>query len=1043
MIVRQLTDILMKVFIRLFLTMKSQSLIFNYFLLLFGVIALNLVSCKEGFQEDSSLTADPFTIIEQLSAFVENVDPTAEEFKHYASNLDGYLSAEEQDSILCVSFKEGYTVSYDYYGKALIKGTDDYQIDTAGITHLVDSLYGQYLGNSVNSSIRKTQRIHTRAVAIDFVYLKKRKVLIWTPWSSDPDPNLLYKNGQEFIDIINKLNHDKNCLVKLSVDGPKTELSDIKKFNSYDMVICITHGTKNGELLLPIDMIERGLNLFREDSDFRKSFYISRVKKGEKPVNSMKLTEKVMNDLLPSDLSKTIIWTLMCYAGIPNSAFFKACKSKNVADFYGADNFIYGNSVIKEFESFMPRLLQCYSTIKAYNALKGGHLHSEGNSHYFYRRLGDNSTIVAYRVGIPIEAKRIQRTVNSITRASDAETDTYSLSFKFVFPTGTISSIDEVDHGIALYDSSTGQTSYIPVDSKTLDYYSFIEFDDVTVFDIGLFASSLKPDCEYMFGMYEIGLNGEINEYGDKIAFRTDADDLRQKLIQFYYDTDGPNWTHNENWCSDKPLEEWYGIVPDVYDHNCVQISLESNGLSGDGSLAGCELITYLNVMDNQLTSLDVSGCSAIRLMYCMDNQLTNLDVSRCSSMTTLVCYGNQLESLNVSGCSSLTGLSCGNNKLTHLDISECSSLLTLYCGANLFTSLDFSKHPTLQKIECYDSYSLTSLNVSGCCSLVELECGFGSPWGGEPSHGPLLNLNVTGCTGLTSLTCHGGSLTDLNLSGCYALKELWCNDNYLQSLDISDCKSLYVINCASNQLSSISLSGYTELKTLYICYNSFTNLSLRGCTSLEHLECYNNDLRTLDLSGCISLSGLSCDHNHLSSLDLSDSSNIEHVFADNNNLVSINLRNRKHLKYLWCNYNNITDLDVSECPLLESFQIFGNRQLKSLALNGCSSIKSLDCSSLSLQNLGILNCSSLETLRCENNNLTSLNTEGCSSLRNLSCQNNSITQQIPSLFKQLYTFVHDQKYLYYYDDNGNLTYSVNEAGWYYPGEPEKGYHGL
>ena len=34
----------------------------------------------------------------------------------------------------------------------------------------------------------------------------------------------------------------------------------------------------------------------------------------------------------------------------------------------------------------------------------------------------------------------------------------------------------------------------------------------------------------------------------------------KDALIAFYKATNGDNWTRNDNWCSDKPLEEWYGV---------------------------------------------------------------------------------------------------------------------------------------------------------------------------------------------------------------------------------------------------------------------------------------------------------------------------------------------------------------------------------------------------------------------------------------------------------------------------------------------------
>ena len=37
----------------------------------------------------------------------------------------------------------------------------------------------------------------------------------------------------------------------------------------------------------------------------------------------------------------------------------------------------------------------------------------------------------------------------------------------------------------------------------------------------------------------------------------------REVLLDFYKSTNGDGWKNNTNWCSDKPLSEWYGISTD------------------------------------------------------------------------------------------------------------------------------------------------------------------------------------------------------------------------------------------------------------------------------------------------------------------------------------------------------------------------------------------------------------------------------------------------------------------------------------------------
>ncbi len=52
----------------------------------------------------------------------------------------------------------------------------------------------------------------------------------------------------------------------------------------------------------------------------------------------------------------------------------------------------------------------------------------------------------------------------------------------------------------------------------------------------------------------------------------------REALIALYNAWDGDNWTRNDNWCSDKPLSEWYGVG---VDNGVVDLSLPNNNLKG------------------------------------------------------------------------------------------------------------------------------------------------------------------------------------------------------------------------------------------------------------------------------------------------------------------------------------------------------------------------------------------------------------------------------------------------------------------------------
>lgn len=53
----------------------------------------------------------------------------------------------------------------------------------------------------------------------------------------------------------------------------------------------------------------------------------------------------------------------------------------------------------------------------------------------------------------------------------------------------------------------------------------------------------------------------------------------REALVALYNATDGPHWKDNTNWCSDKPLSEWYGVY--LSGERVSQLNLEFNGLNG------------------------------------------------------------------------------------------------------------------------------------------------------------------------------------------------------------------------------------------------------------------------------------------------------------------------------------------------------------------------------------------------------------------------------------------------------------------------------
>ena len=365
-----------------------------------------------------------------------------------------------------------------------------------------------------------------------------------------------------------------------------------------------------------------------------------------------------------------------------------------------------------------------------------------------------------------------------------------------------------------------------------------------------LLFRGLDINTTYCYFVYYYDKTNSCFRQGETKIFYTGDSDLREQLIQFYHSTGGDNWTHNDNWCSDRPLDEWYGIS---YDSQGYNISLSYNNLTGYGSLHSSEIVK-LDCSFNQLTSLDVSGCTALKWLECSYNQLTSLDVSGCTALEVLDCGYNQLTSLDLSGLTTLDYFDCSKNQLTSLDVSGCTALGSLTYANGQLTSLNVSGCTALEWLLCYDN-QLTSLNVSGCTALEELDCGYNQ----------LTSLDVSGCTALEELDCGYNQLTSLNVSGCTALKELDCDCNQLTSLDLSGLTTLDYFDCSKNQLTSLDVSSCTALGTLECDNNQLTSLNVSGCTALMWLDCYCNQLTSLDVSGCTALKWLGCYGNKIS----------------------------------------------------------------------------------------------------------------------------------------------------------------------------------
>ena len=157
----------------------------------------------------------------------------------------------------------------------------------------------------------------------------------------------------------------------------------------------------------------------------------------------------------------------------------------------------------------------------------------------------------------------------------------------------------------------------------------------------------------------------------------------RAALVALYNATDGPNWVNNENWLTDAPLGDWYGVTT---NHEGRVVALE---------------FTYYDRAAGQWIANNVSGSippelgnlASLERMQFYANSLTGPippELGGLANLTALHLYGNDLSGPippELGNLGNLTRLWLGDNRLTGQvpsELGNLNGLETLYLNDNV-----------------------------------------------------------------------------------------------------------------------------------------------------------------------------------------------------------------------------------------------------------------------------------------------------------------------------------------------------------------------
>ena len=216
------------------------------------------------------------------------------------------------------------------------------------------------------------------------------------------------------------------------------------------------------------------------------------------------------------------------------------------------------------------------------------------------------------------------------------------ISPEAMYPLGKFA---EVEYGIVVYQTDNEEKR--------------IAIEDITgqASTFNLHFRGLDYNTEYTYFTYYYDKTNAAFRQGELKTFKTQGEDeLRDLLIEFYNSTGGDNWHCNDNWCSNKPLNEWYGINQDSLGY-VVSIDLSNNNLTGSAKISFDDFsnLSSFNIDNNKIKEVYIQGndnINEITLTNCATDYIRFDNFTKVSiSCETLNSLSGECDVLNVSNC--------------------------------------------------------------------------------------------------------------------------------------------------------------------------------------------------------------------------------------------------------------------------------------------------------------------------------------------------------------------------------------------------------
>lgn len=269
------------------------------------------------------------------------------------------------------------------------------------------------------------------------------------------------------------------------------------------------------------------------------------------------------------------------------------------------------------------------------------------------------------------------------------------------------------------------------------------------------------------------------------IPEKPDAPDdaqMRKFLVRMYDDCNGDGWIKKDNWKTDSPLTEWYGVLYDK-ESGKYSVSMHENELKGTLTIEDCSQLDSVCLQKNRIKKVIVKN-SSIKKLVLNNNWVKDCEFSDCDEM----------ENLSLSG----------NYSLTKLDVSMLPNLVELDISSADIPEADLTKNKKLQKFFASFCKKLKKINFSNLEELWNIDVTYSSS---------LEEINLKGTKKIGVLMCSNCNLTDLDLSTTVKNAIVECKSNKINKQLDFDAKSKFFIFRHDQKYRYRYSGGYTENK--------------------------------------------------------------------------------------------------------------------------------------------------------------------------------------------------------------------------------------